>query len=302
MQIEDVVFVYRLSSPELVRWHSRRHSHGPEEYELHYFLGGDGRFENGRDRYVIAPGTLFFSPPEERHAVQPGDVRKPVSYFAVLFSLSRTNPLRSALDAGNFYRSFPRRAGSRHRLLFEDLKTAYGHIEPARRNAAEHKLQAFLWELIAEAGTEAGTAGTEAGPAPPQNPATTDSGSYNVHIDRALQIFEAKLSANLAVHEVADALGVSQAHLTRLFTQHLGVSPLQYYRRLRMDVAASMLLDTNRSIKEIAWELGYSNAFHFSRSFSRYARMSPSEYRHQYYRNNPTEYASRVVTTPPGRR
>ncbi len=95
--------------------------------------------------------------------------------------------------------------------------------------------------------------------------------------------------------EVAERIGVSQAHLTRLFDRHFGVPPLQYYRRLRMEVAASRLINSNLSVKEIAWELGYSNPFHFSRSFRRFAGMSPVEYRRQYYRTTPTGYAGRVV-------
>ena len=40
VHIDDVVFVYQLKTPELVRWHSRRHSHGDPQFELHYFLRG----------------------------------------------------------------------------------------------------------------------------------------------------------------------------------------------------------------------------------------------------------------------
>jgi AraC-like DNA-binding protein len=65
-----------------------------------------------------------------------------------------------------------------------------------------------------------------------------------------------------------------------------------------MDVAASLLLNTNRSIKEISFDMGYSNPFHFSRSFSRYADMSPRVYREQYFRANPTQYESKVLGGP----
>lgn len=283
MRISDVVFVYRLSSPELVEWHSRRHAHGADEYELHYFLGGDGRFENGSERYVISHGALFFSGPGQRHSIRPGDMRRPVSYYAVLFALPPEDPLCPILRHIDFSRSFPRLAGSRHRLLFEDLKTTYAHPNSARRRAAQHMLQAFLWNLTADTETR-----------------THAAAPYNVHVTRAMRLFEENLNTNISVTDVARAIGITQAHLTRLFTCHLGVSPLQYYRRLRMDVAASMLLDSTRSVKEISWELGYSNPFHFTRSFTRYADMSPSEYRRQYYRTNPTRYETRMVRVPDG--
>lgn len=230
---------------------------------------------------MISRGMLSFSRPGEEHSIQPGDFRRPISYYAVLFSLTGSDPLSVHLDSPGFRKTFPRSIGSRRRLLFEDLKTGFSHTSPARVHAAHHTLQAFLWELAAQ--TESDRGGSDAAP------------DHNVHISRAIRIFEQNLNTTVTMAEVARALSITQAHLTRLFTYHFGVSPLQYYRRLRMDVAASMLLDTTRSIKEIAWELGYSNQFHFSRSFRRYADMSPSRYRQQYYRNNPTQYATRLV-------
>lgn len=280
MGIRDVVFVYRLASPELIRWHSRRHTHGEDEYELHYFLGGEGHFETERHRCIISHGALLFSHPGELHAIRPGDIRRPVSYYAVLFHVPRESPLRSVVESRPFRNSFPRMAGSRHRLLFENLKTGHVHRTLARRHAADHMLYSFLWELSAE--TETDGAGNR--------------DDYNVHIARAIRLFEENLNRGTTIAGVARALGITQAHLTRLFSDHFGVSPLQYYRRMRMDVAASMLLDTTRSIKEVSWELGYSNPFHFSRSFRQYADMSPQEYRQQYYRNNPTRYATRLVS------
>jgi transcriptional regulator GlxA family with amidase domain len=180
-------------------------------------------------------------------------------------------------------------------------------------------LQALLWDIIAEG------RGTADGSTPAEDAAATDpvsaSGTpqprgaggqppvpaarrpgrdvgrhdYNVHVDRAVQLFERHVTEAITISEVARRLGVTPAHLTRLFDRHLGVSPLQYYRRLRMEVAASLLINTARSIKEISFELGFANPFHFSRSFSRFAEISPSEFRRQYYRNNPTGYAGKIV-------
>lgn len=337
--IKDIVFVYQLKTPQLVRWHSRRHVHGANEFELHYFLGGDGRFEKDAARYVITPGTLHFSPPLEYHAIRPGDIRRPLSYYAVLFSLDDEAPLDPILRSATYADSFPRRVGSHYRVLFEDLKNRYTHLRAARRHAATHMLQSLLWDLAAEAGIDpnpssesdsagdvahspnaghlanaghptsdrsAASAEGAADPAHAADPAgaahtaraadtTKTAASFNVHISRAIQIFESHLHDRITVAAVAAKIGVSQAHLTRLFTDHFGVSPLQYYRRVRMDVAASLLLNTTRSVKEIAWELGYSNPFHFSRSFRRYADMSPRAYREQYFRTNPTGYAGRII-------
>lgn len=314
MQIVDVVFVYQLKSPELVRWHSRRHSHPHPQFELHYFLGGDARFENGADRYRVRHGSLFLTPPELVHAVVPGELHRPISYYAVLFTLDPDNPLQREVESAAFQRSFPRHIGFRHRVLFEELTSRYAHTSPDRHAAAVHMLQALLWDLVAEgrggSGNRTPGSSAESGrsrqggavPAPAtgtrRSPRNVGRHDYNVHVDRAVQLFERHVTEAITISEVARRLGVTPAHLTRLFDRYLGVSPLQYYRRLRMEVAASLLINTTRSVKEISFELGFANPFHFSRSFSRFAEISPSEFRREYYRNNPTGYAGKIVQDP----
>mgnify|MGYP006269570029 CR=1 FL=1 len=308
MQIDDVVFVYQLKSPELVRWHSRRHSHPVPQYEVHYFLSGDGRFENGGSRYHLAPGELFLTPPGMIHAVETGELHRPVSYYAVLFSLEPANPLRTVLDTPEFIATFPRQVGSRHRVLFEGLTNRFAHASQARHNAGVHMLQALLWDLTADTGrADSGddrtvgrrTGGKRGGGGVGRKSGDGgdggDASEYNIHVDRAVQLFERHVAEPITVAAVARKLEISQAHLTRLFDRRFGISPLQYYRRLRMEVAASRLINSTASVKEIAWELGYSNPFHFSRSFKRFAEMSPVEYRRQYFRNTPTGYAAHVV-------
>ena len=278
----------------------------------------------------MRPGALFFSPPGLRHAIHPGELHRPVSYYAVLFSLDQDEPLRAVVDAPTFVRSFPRDDGTRHRVLFEDLHTRYAHPHPARRRAGEHMLQTLLWDLAAEletfdpkptsvsgaavqrATTAVGADEDDADEDDAEPPSRANDGvavtnpskgvggaEYNVHIERALHLFDRHVARAITIQEVARRVGVTQEHLTRLFDRAFGVSPLQYYRRLRMEIAASKLLNTTLSVKEIAWELGYANPFHLSRSFRRYAGISPSEYRRQYYQTNPMGYAGRVVDGTP---
>ena len=280
MEIRDVVHVHHLRGPELIRWHSRVHAHQAGEYELHYFLGGEGKFRNGSERHVITPGALFLTPPKMLHAVQTGDVQQAITFFAVLFTVPES--LRVQLDDPTYRRAFPLAMGSHRRMLFEELATRFAHSSNARRVAATHQLQAFLWDLAAEIGSE-------------EERSASESGHFNVHIERALALFSDHLTSGITITEVARRLGITQAHLTRLFTEHMGVPPMQYYRRVRMEAAASLLLNTTKSVKEISWEMGYPNQFHFSRSFAAVAEVSPQTFRRNYFRESPTGYAGKVL-------
>ena len=72
----------------------------------------------------------------------------------------------------------------------------------------------------------------------------------------------------------------SQFHL--VFKQTTGLSPQQYIVRLKMRKAKVLLLESNRTITEVAEELGFDSIHYFSRQFSSLFGVSPSVYRQMY--------------------
>lgn len=85
----------------------------------------------------------------------------------------------------------------------------------------------------------------------------------------------------LSLGELADELGVSSRHLSRVFARELGVGPVTTFRILRVLEAARLLTDTTVAIREIATRVGFANEFHFSRVFKDTVGVPPAEYRAQ---------------------
>lgn len=75
---------------------------------------------------------------------------------------------------------------------------------------------------------------------------------------------------------------VTADHGSRLFRRATGFAPLEYYQRRRVHHACARLLDPDRSVTEVAMELGYADAAHFSRLFRKYAGLTPRAYRAKY--------------------
>jgi len=79
--------------------------------------------------------------------------------------------------------------------------------------------------------------------------------------------------------EVARHVALSEDYLTCCFRKELGVTPIAYLNRYRVDRAKHLLADTNKSITEIAMEVGFSDSGYFSRVFRREVGISPEAYR-----------------------
>jgi AraC-like DNA-binding protein len=67
--------------------------------------------------------------------------------------------------------------------------------------------------------------------------------------------------------------------LTFCFRKELGVTPIAYLHRYRVNQAKQLLIDTSKSITEIALEVGFSDSSYFGRIFRRETGVSPQGFR-----------------------
>lgn len=79
--------------------------------------------------------------------------------------------------------------------------------------------------------------------------------------------------------ELASEGGVSVSHLHREFRSQLGVTPMAWLARTRAEVAASLLLQTDRPVGWVGAQVGWPDPNYFSRCFRRAYGISPSAYR-----------------------
>ncbi len=83
----------------------------------------------------------------------------------------------------------------------------------------------------------------------------------------------------VTVDDVASALGVTRRSLERKFQDILNTTPHHEIRRIRMDKAQTLLLETNLSIAQVALESGMGNAENLWDAFNQFLGQSPSAYR-----------------------
>jgi AraC family transcriptional regulator len=84
---------------------------------------------------------------------------------------------------------------------------------------------------------------------------------------------------SLALEHVAQQVGLSAFHFLRLFSRVIGVTPHQYLVRSRLARAARLLAQDERTVTDIALDVGFADLSNFVRTFGRAAGTSPNAFR-----------------------
>ncbi len=277
MEIRDSVFVYRLAGGEQLSWHGRYHAHGFDEYEIHFFLEGEGSFQGNASRKIISGGKVFLTGPNEFHSILPDAVSAPITYFAVLFTFSPEDPadlilcLKNRLEQGKQMLSID----SKYRFQFEELLQMSRSDDSALKESAVHLLISLLYRFFGRQNSDVSGDSIPGG---------TRSGKegYHVHTEKALLLMQKYVRENKKISSIARKIGLSEEHFIRLFRKDMRMTPHQYFLRLKIEGASALLMSSGKTIGEISDYFGFENQFHFSRIFKKCTGLSPIVYRRTY--------------------
>ncbi|MDF1668758.1 MAG: GlxA family transcriptional regulator [Roseovarius sp.] len=103
--------------------------------------------------------------------------------------------------------------------------------------------------------------------------------SRNSHLIAAITFMTDNLEAPADVLAISDHVGLSRRQIERLFRQHTGLSPAQFYMDLRVSRAHALLNETGLSVAEIAAATGFTNSSQLSQRFKARYGSSPGAYR-----------------------
>lgn len=92
----------------------------------------------------------------------------------------------------------------------------------------------------------------------------------------------ANLTANLSVEALAERSAFSPRQFARVFKKTFGATPAQYVEVLRLEEAASRILESDLTIEAIAHSVGYAGGDAFRRAFERRFSVAPSAYRERF--------------------
>jgi AraC-type DNA-binding domain-containing proteins len=103
----------------------------------------------------------------------------------------------------------------------------------------------------------------------------------NILVRQALLYLSEYYNSDLSVKDIADSLNISYRQLARIFKKITGLTIIEKLIDIRIGKAKELLINTDKLIREIALEVGFTNEFYFSSMFTQYTLTTPSKFREQ---------------------
>jgi len=98
-------------------------------------------------------------------------------------------------------------------------------------------------------------------------------------VRRSLRLMQESYAEEVEMRHLAREVGLSRPHFFKLFKKQMGVTPNVYLNTLRSEQAITQLMNTPKTVTDIALDLGFASQASFTRFFASNVGISPSEYR-----------------------
>ena len=98
----------------------------------------------------------------------------------------------------------------------------------------------------------------------------------------AIEYINDNFSEAVTVEKLAEITHISKSYFMRLFKETAGVGAIEYLSQLRIKKVCEILLKTDKTAAEAAFECGFRNISNFNRQFRKFAGCTPKEYRKAY--------------------
>lgn len=257
--------------------HDRVPWHWHDELEAMVVEHGEITVSIGRQHYTLKAGLGFFVNTDALHSVQ-GTKGTQCRYHSLVFhprligggidSIFWQSYLRPLLGSGLKGVALDG-AQPWHARALELIEAAWqeGASETAgyefRVRAALSELVFLLWQHLPEKRLIA------------SEKARRDS----ERIKQMLRYIQQNYAEEITVADIAKAAMIGESECLRCFKGTIGVPPIQYVKRFRVQKAAELLGSTDRKIADIGAACGFEDTSYFTRSFREIKGMSPGEYR-----------------------
>lgn len=229
-------------------------------YAIEYVAEGTGELAVAGKSYALNPGMVFSYGPGIPHVIRSDPDNVLQKYFIDFTGSGAYGLLKTVLlsEGGCVRISNPQIIGG----IFEQLQ--YAGIS---RGVNSARMSALLMETLILLIGQTMFSGHETA-----NFAAATYHRCREHIGRYFNSIK-------TLDEISGSCGIDKAYLCRLFKKFSGASPYSHLMKLKMNSAAVRLKTSEITLKNIAFENGFKDPYHFSKAFKRTYGISPDAFR-----------------------
>ncbi|MCU7548820.1 AraC family transcriptional regulator [Chitinophagaceae bacterium LB-8] len=246
------------------QYHFRERMLGCNDYILLYSLSGKGYIESKNGRFALLSNQFIIIPPNEFHRYQ-SDLQDPWSIYWVHFSSNQLEQLKQEFNVDQFFTptdlQYDEQILEIWQQMYDSLASGYSGISIRYANLCLYRFLCFFFFPNKKFKSEK-----------KEDP-----------LERSILYMESNIGKRLQVGEIASYIQYSTSHYTALFKKKTGMTPIDYFIKMKMRYACQMLVQDKLKIKDIALRAGYDDPYFFSKLFKQVTGKSPKEYRQVQY-------------------
>ena len=220
---------------------------------------GEGNLWMNQKKYPLSAGSFFYYSPGVSHRIECAEGVEMLKYFMVLDGVQTAQFVTEILNKGVFFRQISDFADLVE--LFELLLANAPISSPQTAPICSSLAQALILKAIEKK----------------ENLPANQTRSWTTY-NRVLQHVRKHYLRLKSVNQLAKETHLDPAYLSRVFKSFHKESPYAFLVRLKMGHAASLLLKSDTLVKDVAYELGFDNPCHFSRSFKKAFGIAPEKF------------------------
>ncbi len=231
------------------------------EYQINYITDGTGVCENQGGKYKINPGSLLFTRPGQWHRYKPNESTGWVEHY-----VGFTGYIAHQVFGRPWFaqKNAVVEVGYREEIIDTYYKI-FNYVteeKPGYQQVAAGMIMKLLGFIVSMDKQK-------------------DFSGKRVEkiIQNACFIIRENVESELNFQTFAEEHNIGYSYFRKMFKKYTGVPPVQYHLDLKILRAKEMLLYTDKSVKEISYELGFQSIYYFSRICKIKLGASPTEIR-----------------------
>jgi len=232
-----------------------------QEYQINYISEGSGILETNSGKYQLKPGNLFIIRPGIKHRYRP---LKKTGWHENYIGFN--GEFADHLFAGEWFNSSAPviYCGYKEELIDTYIKIfdLVREEKPGYQQIVSGLVIKLLGYIISA-----------------EKQKEFKGKDISKFIEEVRFRMREEIDQTLDFKKIAHDHLIGYSYFRKMFKKYTGVAPHQYYLELKIMRSKELLLSTDKSIKEISFDLGFQSIYYFSRLFKSKTGMSPSEFR-----------------------